>query len=168
MALPSNTVQGITSQCMNDVGHINKRTTYLDPRLAFTVDDNPTKPTARQRYDGSTTAMEILQGRDFTGKVVVVTGANSGIDQPFPFKFPQLFVQRSPSSEMVFNTATSPHSPPLLGSISLELCRLKAVACGPLSVEISISVSRGKSSLHPKLLLADQEARNPAVLNANQ
>ncbi|XP_032342708.1 WW domain-containing oxidoreductase isoform X2 [Camelus ferus] len=61
------------------VDHINKRTTYLDPRLAFTVDDNPTKPTARQRYDGSTTAMEILQGRDFSGKVVVVTGANSGI-----------------------------------------------------------------------------------------
>lgn len=59
--------------------HINKRTTYLDPRLAFTVDDNPTKPTTRQRYDGSTTAMEILQGRDFTGKVVLVTGANSGI-----------------------------------------------------------------------------------------
>nr|XP_035138323.2 WW domain-containing oxidoreductase isoform X3 [Callithrix jacchus]XP_035138324.2 WW domain-containing oxidoreductase isoform X3 [Callithrix jacchus] len=61
------------------VDHINKRTTYLDPRLAFTVDDNPTKPTTRQRYDGSTTAMEVLQGRDFTGKVVVVTGANSGI-----------------------------------------------------------------------------------------
>uniref|UniRef100_A0A8C5Y307 WW domain containing oxidoreductase n=1 Tax=Microcebus murinus TaxID=30608 RepID=A0A8C5Y307_MICMU len=63
------------------VDHINKRTTYLDPRLAFTVDDNPTKPTTRQRYDGSTTAMEILQGRDFTGKVVVVTGANSGIEK---------------------------------------------------------------------------------------
>lgn len=62
--------------------HINKRTTYLDPRLAFTVDDNPTKPTSRQRYDGSTTAMEILQGRDFSGKVVVVTGANSGIGRP--------------------------------------------------------------------------------------
>ncbi|KAB0406365.1 hypothetical protein E2I00_018114, partial [Balaenoptera physalus] len=58
--------------------HINKRSTYLDPRLAFTVDDNPTKPTTRQRYDSSTTAMEILQGRDFSGKVVVVTGANSG------------------------------------------------------------------------------------------
>ncbi|XP_032709803.1 WW domain-containing oxidoreductase isoform X1 [Lontra canadensis] len=61
------------------VDHINKRTTYLDPRLAFTVDENPAKPPSRQRYDGSTTAMEILQGRDFTGKVVVVTGANSGI-----------------------------------------------------------------------------------------
>lgn len=67
--------------------HINKRTTYVDPRLAFTVDDNPTKPTTQQRYDGSTTAMEILQGRDFTGKVVVVTGANSGIGRLFTYLF---------------------------------------------------------------------------------
>ncbi|XP_038626510.1 WW domain-containing oxidoreductase [Tachyglossus aculeatus] len=61
------------------IDHINKRTTYLDPRLAFTIEDNPTKPTIRQKYDGNTTAMEILQGRDFSGKVVIVTGANSGI-----------------------------------------------------------------------------------------
>ncbi|XP_055000978.1 WW domain-containing oxidoreductase isoform X3 [Sorex araneus] len=61
------------------VDHINKRTTYLDPRLAFTVDDSPAKPSIRQKYDGSTTAMEILQGRDLSGRVVVVTGANSGI-----------------------------------------------------------------------------------------
>uniref|UniRef100_A0A8C3P317 WW domain-containing oxidoreductase n=1 Tax=Cyanoderma ruficeps TaxID=181631 RepID=A0A8C3P317_9PASS len=61
------------------VDHINKRTTYLDPRLAFTVEDNPVKPTTRQKYDGNTTAMEILQGRDLSGKVVIITGANSGI-----------------------------------------------------------------------------------------
>nr|XP_034973377.1 WW domain-containing oxidoreductase isoform X2 [Zootoca vivipara] len=61
------------------VDHINKRTTYLDPRLAFTVEDNPMKPNAKQKYDGNTTAMEILQGRDMSGKVVIVTGANSGI-----------------------------------------------------------------------------------------
>ncbi|XP_054026100.1 WW domain-containing oxidoreductase isoform X2 [Dryobates pubescens] len=61
------------------VDHINKRTTYLDPRLAFTVEDNPVKPTARQKYDGNSTAMEILQGRDLSGKVVIITGANSGI-----------------------------------------------------------------------------------------
>lgn len=79
-------VFGATGPCCIEINalpvlcsHINKRTTYLDPRLAFTVDDNPTKPTTRQRYDGSTTAMEILQGWDFTGKVVLVTGANSGI-----------------------------------------------------------------------------------------
>lgn len=70
-------------RCFLLCSHINKRTTYLDPRLAFTVDDNPTKPTSRQRYDSSTTAMEILQGRDFTGQVVVVTGANSGIGRPY-------------------------------------------------------------------------------------
>nr|XP_009943679.1 PREDICTED: WW domain-containing oxidoreductase [Opisthocomus hoazin] len=61
------------------VDHINKRTTYLDPRLAFTVEDNPVKPTTRQKYDGNSTAMEILQGHDLSGKVVIVTGANSGI-----------------------------------------------------------------------------------------
>ncbi|XP_059337145.1 WW domain-containing oxidoreductase isoform X5 [Ammospiza nelsoni] len=61
------------------VDHINKRTTYLDPRLAFTVEDNPVKPTTRQKYDGNSTAMEILQGRDLSGKVAIITGANSGI-----------------------------------------------------------------------------------------
>ncbi|XP_043937740.1 WW domain-containing oxidoreductase-like [Protopterus annectens] len=61
------------------VDHINKRTTYLDPRLAFTVEENPVKPSARQRYDGNTTAMEILEGQDFSGRVAIVTGANSGI-----------------------------------------------------------------------------------------
>nr|XP_014428789.1 WW domain-containing oxidoreductase isoform X3 [Pelodiscus sinensis] len=61
------------------VDHINKRTTYLDPRLAFTVEDNPVKSTSRQRYDGNSTAMEILQGRDLSEKVVIITGANSGI-----------------------------------------------------------------------------------------
>uniref|UniRef100_A0A803XV33 WW domain-containing protein n=1 Tax=Meleagris gallopavo TaxID=9103 RepID=A0A803XV33_MELGA len=61
------------------VDHINKRTTYLDPRLAFTVEDNPVKPPTRQKYDGNSTAMEILQGRDLSGKVIIITGANSGI-----------------------------------------------------------------------------------------
>ncbi|XP_048371625.1 WW domain-containing oxidoreductase [Sphaerodactylus townsendi] len=61
------------------VDHINKRTTHLDPRLAFTVEENPMKPSAKQKYDGNTTAMEILQGRDMSGKVIVITGANAGI-----------------------------------------------------------------------------------------
>ncbi|XP_048402228.1 WW domain-containing oxidoreductase isoform X2 [Stegostoma tigrinum] len=61
------------------VDHINKRTTYLDPRLAFTVEEASEKPNIRQRYDGNSAAMEILHGRDLSGKVVIVTGANSGI-----------------------------------------------------------------------------------------
>ncbi|KAF6735065.1 WW domain-containing oxidoreductase [Oryzias melastigma] len=58
------------------VDHINKRRTYFDPRQAFTVEDVVVKP---KRYDGNTAALEILQGRDLSDKVVVITGGNSGI-----------------------------------------------------------------------------------------
>ncbi|KAK1887409.1 WW domain containing oxidoreductase [Dissostichus eleginoides] len=58
------------------VDHINKRTTYFDPRQAFTVEDVVLKP---KRYDGNTAALEILQGRDFSDKVILITGGNSGI-----------------------------------------------------------------------------------------
>lgn len=56
--------------------HINKRTTYFDPRQAFTVEDVQVKP---KRFDGNTSALEVLQGRDLSDKVILVTGANSGI-----------------------------------------------------------------------------------------
>lgn len=58
--------------------HINKRTTYFDPRQAFTVEDVVVKP---KRYDGNTAALEILQGRDLSDKVVLITGGNSGIGE---------------------------------------------------------------------------------------
>lgn len=60
------------------ISHINKRTTYFDPRQAFTVEDVQVKP---KRFDGNTSALEVLQGRDLSNKVVVVTGANSGIGE---------------------------------------------------------------------------------------
>ncbi|KAL7978835.1 hypothetical protein Chor_013324, partial [Crotalus horridus] len=59
--------------------HINKRTTFLDPRMAFTVEDNPMKTNVKQKYDGNTTAMEVLEGRDLSDKVIIITGANTGI-----------------------------------------------------------------------------------------
>lgn len=34
-----------------------------------------------KRYDGNTAALEILQGRDFSDKVVLITGGNSGIGE---------------------------------------------------------------------------------------
>lgn len=65
-----------TSKCPINYSHINKRTTYFDPRQAFTVEDVVIKP---KRYDGNTAALEILQGRDLSDKVVLITGSNSGI-----------------------------------------------------------------------------------------
>ena len=60
--------------------HVSKKTTYTDPRLAFAVDVKDEKPTClKQRFDGSSTALQVLQGRDLTGKYVIITGANSGI-----------------------------------------------------------------------------------------
>jgi WW domain-containing oxidoreductase len=56
------------------------QTTYTDPRLAFAVEEAPTTVgQLRQRFDASTGALQILHGRDLSGKVAIITGANSGI-----------------------------------------------------------------------------------------
>lgn len=34
-----------------------------------------------KRYDGNTAALDILQGRDLSDKVVLITGGNSGIGE---------------------------------------------------------------------------------------
>lgn len=59
--------------------HINKKTTYTDPRLAFAVEEKDSPTDIRQRFDASTHALQILHGRDLGGKVAIVTGANCGI-----------------------------------------------------------------------------------------
>lgn len=69
--------------------HINKRRTYFDPRQAFTVEDVVVKP---KRFDGNTAALDILQGRDLSDKVVLITGGNSGIGE---FILIQTFTQIS-------------------------------------------------------------------------
>ncbi|XP_064610463.1 WW domain-containing oxidoreductase-like [Liolophura sinensis] len=61
------------------VDHINEKTTYTDPRLAFAEEVKDSPMDFRQRFDGNTSAMQILLGRDLTGKYAIVTGANSGI-----------------------------------------------------------------------------------------
>ena len=61
------------------VDHANRRTTYSDPRLAFATEEKEHPQDFRQRFDGSTMALQVLHGRDLSGKVAVVTGANSGI-----------------------------------------------------------------------------------------
>ncbi|KAI8501902.1 hypothetical protein Bbelb_203140 [Branchiostoma belcheri] len=71
-------------QCTDEEGrmyyvdHVTRITTYTDPRLAFAVSEDKEW---RQRFDGHSTALQVLQGRDLTGRVAVVTGANSGIGE---------------------------------------------------------------------------------------
>ncbi|KAF5279773.1 hypothetical protein FQR65_LT15272 [Abscondita terminalis] len=55
------------------------RTTYTDPRLAFAMEEKEHVNDYRQRFDASSTALQVLHGRDLTGKVALVTGANIGI-----------------------------------------------------------------------------------------
>lgn len=58
----------------------NVQRTYTDPRLAFAVEELPKSISdVRQRYDASTTALQILHGKDLSGRLAIVTGANCGI-----------------------------------------------------------------------------------------
>jgi len=61
------------------VDHHNKKTTYTDSRLAFAKEEKQPGASFRQRFDASSNALQILRGKDLTGKVAVVTGASSGI-----------------------------------------------------------------------------------------
>lgn len=61
-------------------GNNADRRTYADPRLAFAVEDRPRNVSeVRQRFDASTTALQVLHGRDLSARVAIVTGANTGI-----------------------------------------------------------------------------------------
>lgn len=58
----------------------NNKRTYIDPRLAFAVENIPQKINEiRQRFDANSTAFQVLHGQDLSGKVAVITGANTGI-----------------------------------------------------------------------------------------
>ncbi|XP_071088414.1 WW domain-containing oxidoreductase-like [Haliotis cracherodii] len=61
------------------VDHINLKTTYTDPRLAFAEEIKDSPLDFRQKFDSSSSALHVLQGRDISGKYAVITGANSGI-----------------------------------------------------------------------------------------
>ena len=64
------------------VNHQEQKTSYIDPRLAFAKEiqenDEGLKD-FRQRFDGSSNALQVLHGLDLSKKTAVVTGANSGI-----------------------------------------------------------------------------------------
>ena len=50
---------------------------FTDPRLAFAQEE--TGNSLRQKFDGSSTALSILHGKDLSGKVALITGSSSGI-----------------------------------------------------------------------------------------
>ncbi|XP_012054566.1 PREDICTED: WW domain-containing oxidoreductase-like [Atta cephalotes] len=72
-------------RCISDDGkvlyidHTNRTTTYTDPRLAFATEYREMSQIIRQRFDGSSTALAVLHGRDLRNKVALITGANTGI-----------------------------------------------------------------------------------------
>ena len=62
------------------VDNISKRTTFTDPRLAFAKEISGKHDSGfRQKHDASSTAQHVLHGKDLTGHIAVVTGANSGV-----------------------------------------------------------------------------------------
>lgn len=61
------------------VDHKNHKTTYTDPRLAFAQEVKESVWDFRQKFDSSSTALQILHGKDMCSKNVIITGANSGI-----------------------------------------------------------------------------------------
>ncbi|XP_055536554.1 WW domain-containing oxidoreductase-like [Wyeomyia smithii] len=57
-----------------------QRKSYTDPRLAFAVEEAPqVVGQLRQRFDSGTNALQVLHGRDLSGKVAIITGSNTGI-----------------------------------------------------------------------------------------
>lgn len=57
-----------------------QRKSYTDPRLAFAVEEAPqVVGELRQRFDAGTNALQVLHGRDLSGKIALITGANVGI-----------------------------------------------------------------------------------------
>jgi len=58
---------------------VNKKTTFTDPRLAFAKETVTASTTFRQKFDSGSTALQVAHGRDLTGQVALITGANSGV-----------------------------------------------------------------------------------------
>ena len=55
---------------------IKGRTTYIDPRMALKAKP---KVKGKVKVDTFKTAMDVLKDKNLSGKVVIITGANSGI-----------------------------------------------------------------------------------------
>lgn len=61
------------------INHSTHIKTYTDPRLAFATEEKEHYMDFRQRFDGSSTAFQVLHGLDLSGKVILITGGSNGI-----------------------------------------------------------------------------------------
>jgi len=79
---------------VDDISMLTQKKSRTDPRLAFPVELTPEVALARlkpkmmslsstmeirQRFDASSTALQVLRGSDLSDQCVIVTGATSGI-----------------------------------------------------------------------------------------
>jgi len=53
--------------------------TITDPRLAFARQPKEYLYDFKQRFDGSSTALQVIYGLDLSNKTALITGANAGI-----------------------------------------------------------------------------------------
>ncbi|KAK6622983.1 hypothetical protein RUM43_008835 [Polyplax serrata] len=77
--LPPNWEKVIENGLIVYIDHSTNRKTFTDPRLAFATEEKEHQMDFRQRFDGSSTALQVLHGIDLSGKVILITGATSGI-----------------------------------------------------------------------------------------
>ena len=111
------------------VDHENQKTTYTDPRLAFAVEDGSLKQSQfRQRFDASSTALQVLHGSDLSRTVAVVTGASGGIG----FETARSLALHG--ATVVFACRTMAKATEAVGAVLAERARAR---CIPMQVELT-------------------------------
>lgn len=66
---------------------VNHETAYTDPRLAFAVEETSNENEIRQKFDASSSGLQVIHGRDLSGEIAIVTGASSGIGNELTFEY---------------------------------------------------------------------------------
>ena len=112
------------------VDHENQKTTYTDPRLAFAVEDGSLKQSQfRQRFDASSTALQVLHGSDLSRTVAVVTGAGTG---GIGFETARSLALHG--ATVVFACRTMAKATEAAGAVLSERARAR---CVPMQVELT-------------------------------